>query len=198
MTDLNVKLSVQIPGGSTIQSSRTITVGAHRKIDFSLPPGNGAEAGMKISFLPDKPDAGNSTTEAGNSTTETQKSNSEAGKINLLLIQSSFYSGEKEGGELRFSIGDNIKDQKLTEPLLLLGSEMIGVLAPPQTIIFVNTYPSSKSEQITEKDKDGKETQKTKTTDLTTENTAQITILIGLIAPDTTPSAAPAPTPSPA
>lgn len=194
MTDLNVKLSVQIPGGSTIQSSRIVTVGAHRKIDFSLPPGNGSEAGMKISFLPDKSEAGNTTTEAGKINPEVKTSNPEAGKINLLLIQSSFYSGEKEGGEIRFSIGKNINNQELAEPLLLLGSEMIDALAPPQTITFFNTFPSSKSEQITEKDE---ETKKTKITDLTTENTAQITILIGL-APDSTPSAPPAPAPSPA
>jgi hypothetical protein len=170
MTDLNVRLSVQIPAGPTIQSSRTVTVGAHRKIDFSLPPGNGTQAGMEIKFLPDQ---------------------SDAGKINLLLIQSSFYANEKEGGDLLFSIGDKIQKKKLTEPLLLLGSEIIDVLAPPQTITFFNTYPSSKSEKITEKDKEGKETQKTKTTDVTTENTAQITILIGLIAPIPTPSPAP-------
>ena len=159
MTDLSVKIGIQIPSGPTIQSNRTLTVDAPQQIDLALPPEGDKKASIDIGLSLEETD-----------------------KVNLLFIKSSFYSGEKEGGDLTVSINEMIKDKPLTEPLLLLGSDIIDAVGALKTITFSNTYPTTREETV-EVPAEGEQTEtQTKTVNITDENTAQITILVGRVA----------------
>ncbi|PSR16859.1 hypothetical protein C8255_15650 [filamentous cyanobacterium CCP3] len=133
MADLSVKFTVQIPGGPTIQSDRKLAVSTHQKVDLSLPPNKAGTAKIDVDFTPDDTD-----------------------KINLLLIQSSLYSDN-----LTFTIDEtDIKDQKLVEPVLLLGSELIKAIAMPNKITFANKANLEDPAKLA-------------------QQTAQITVLVG-------------------
>lgn len=148
MTEINVRLSVQIPDGPTIQTARTVDVDAYEKIEVALPPNAGKNATVAIDVL------------------------GVATKVKLLLIQSSLYSSTR--GDITWSIGDKITDRKLGEPQLFLGSEAIDALGldQPVKIKFKNTYPA-KEAPVKEDDPEK---------DLSKENTANLSILVGRVA----------------
>jgi hypothetical protein len=145
MTDVTVRLSVQVPGGPTIQSTRVVAVDAYEQIDVALPPKDSKDATVAIDVLGVK------------------------GKVKLLLVQNSLAG--KDGGAITWSLGDAVKDRNLTEPQLFLGSDAIDALGldGAKKITFKNTYPATEGEGETKKD-------------LTKDNAASLSILIGRVA----------------
>lgn len=116
MADLSVKLTVQIPGGPTIQSDRKIAVESYKKIDVSLPPNASNDSEFEFNFGP-------------------------AADVNLFMIQSSLYSSEDS--QISFTIGE-LADVSLGEPLLVTGKEIVKALALDPKVSFKNTYPAEK------------------------------------------------------
>jgi hypothetical protein len=148
MTEINVRLSIQVPGGPSIQTARTVDVDAYETIEVALLPNDAKNATVAIDVL------------------------GVATKVKLLLIQSSLYSSKT--GDITWSLGDTITDRKLGEPQLFLGSEAIDALGlnKPVKITFKNTYPAK------EAPKEAGDPEK----DLTKENTANLSILVGRVA----------------
>ncbi len=153
MTDISVKLTVQIPGGPTIQTSQTLGVEAYESYDVSLPP----ESTVQLTVLPADV----------------------KGKVKLFLVQSSLYSQTTGTDKITYSIDGKITDRELDAPQLFLGTGTIDDLGPPQKVTFKNAYKKSQSaldkDKKPVKDKDGKDVME----DVTKANTATITILVG-------------------
>jgi hypothetical protein len=117
MPDLTVKLSVQIPGGPTVQGDRTVSVASYQPLELSLPPNAAGTAKIDVDFTVDDKEA-----------------------INLLLIQSTLYSKPYEDPIITYTIKDKITDLPLAEPLFLLGSKLIEAIAQPTALTFKNLY----------------------------------------------------------
>lgn len=117
MPDLTVKMTVQIPGGPTIQCDRTIAVASYQPLELSLPPNAAGTAKIDVDFTTDDKEA-----------------------INLLMIQSTLYSKPNEDPIITYTIKDKITDLPLVEPLFLLGSQLIATIAQPTQVTFKNLY----------------------------------------------------------
>jgi len=154
MTDVSVKLNVQVPGGPTIQSSRTVAVDTYEKIDVTLPPSKTAGKASEIT-IPILKKEGST-------------------EIKLLLVEASFYSGEKtiEGQDwaIQYKLvgtpGVVVEGKNLVEPMILLGGEVIKALGSFDAITITSTYP----------DETGTGTEKKS---LTKEHTVNLSILVG-------------------
>ncbi|MEM9214097.1 MAG: hypothetical protein AAGD25_07085 [Cyanobacteria bacterium P01_F01_bin.150] len=128
MTTLKVQLSIQVPSGPTVQSTRTVEVDKYETFDLSIPPNSAGTAAAGIDRMP-KP---------------------EEGPIKLLLIQSNIYPKGEGTGEIKLTVeATPILDKPLHEPLFLLGPEVIASLRESNNddnngeiskISFVNTY----------------------------------------------------------
>jgi hypothetical protein len=154
MTDVSVKLSVQVPGGPTIQSSRTVAVDTYEKIDVTLPPSKTAGKPSEITIPILKKEG--------------------LTELKLLLIEASFYSDEKTIDEkkwaIQYKIGEEKTGKNLVEPMILLGSEVIKALGNFDAITITSTYP----------DETGTGTDKKS---LTKEHTLNLSILVGRVIP---------------
>jgi hypothetical protein len=134
MTDLKVQLSVQVPNGPIFQSTRTVVVAAYETFNVSIPPNEKGDAAAGIDRM--------------------SNPNGE-GPVKLLLIQSNIYPVSKEAGEIKLKIETKdfsqdppvitavIEETPLYEPLVLMGTKVIEVIAdgePIEKISFINTY----------------------------------------------------------
>ncbi|MBD2095617.1 hypothetical protein H6F90_10670 [Trichocoleus sp. FACHB-591] len=117
MPDLTVKLSVQIPGGPTVQGGSTVPVASYQTLEWTLPPNASGTAKIDVDFTVDDKEA-----------------------INLLLIQSTLYSNPNEDAIITYTIKDKITDLPFEEPLFLLGSKLIEAIAQPTQVTFKNLY----------------------------------------------------------
>lgn len=119
MTNLKVQLSVQIPSGPTVQSTRTVAVDKYESFNLSLPPNMDGDSSAGIDRMP----------------------KASEGPISLLLVQSSIYPTGGEAGEIKLTLGATpIADKSLHEPLFLSGAQVISALGEIAQISFVNTY----------------------------------------------------------
>ena len=117
MPDLTVKLSVQIPGGPTIQGDRSIPVASYQPLELSLPPNAKGNATIEVDFTVDDTE-----------------------DINLLMIQSTLYSKPNADPIITYTISEKINDLPFEEPLFLLGSKLIAAIAQPKKVTFKNLY----------------------------------------------------------
>ncbi|MGC1528291.1 MAG: hypothetical protein WA783_19755 [Phormidesmis sp.] len=123
MTNLKVQLSVQIPAGPTVQSTRTVAVDKYESFNLSLPPNMDGDSSAGIDRMP----------------------KSSEGPISLLMVQSSIYPTGGDAGEIKLTLGTTpIADKSLHEPLFLSGAQVISALGEIAQISFVNTYKPTK------------------------------------------------------
>ena len=135
MTNLKVQLSVQIPAGPTVQSTRTVAVDKYESFNLSLPPNMDGDSSAGVDRMP----------------------KASEGPISLLMVQSSIYPTGGDAGEIKITLGTTpIADKSLHEPLFLSGAQVISALGEIAQISFVNTYkptePAKKDEAVQKED----------------------------------------------